>query len=113
MNLKEEEIRWKDVIEQYKSEIGMTMANICADVVEGNKKANKEIMKIGENDYSMSQKGLNLVGMSLNIFDTADYELDFMACHAIYAHKYKNRPTEDSLEILKKMLKTTNIPKSE
>lgn len=110
MNLKEER-RWKDVIEQYKTEIGASMVKYTANIGAKSNLTGKDIKMINKNHFLLSERGLGLVEMSLNLFDKTDDELDITACSAIYKHKYKKLPTEESLLILKKILPTAGIPK--
>lgn len=124
-DLAEEKSRWETVIAQYKTEIGTSTIELNNSIQKGYLTKSVKGVAISEKCIGFMEGVLKSKGISedafennsisekiINLFNSSDYELDFMACSAIYASKYKKQPTEESLVILKKMLPTASIPQS-
>lgn len=122
----EEEKRWKATIEQYKTEIGMSTVEINSLSGKGYVKRDGDSVVITERGIGYIEAKIDSAKLTednivqqefskkcIDLLNKSDCDLDIIACSSIYRSKYKNPPSEDSLEILKKMLKTANIPKSE
>jgi|GEM_PF-6020704 len=126
MNIQTEEIRWKDVIEQYKTEIGISQIEIKSLSGNGYVKRDGDSVAITERGIGYIKAKIDSAKLTedsilqqefaknvIDLLNKSDCDLDVIACNFIYRSKYKIRPNEESLVILKKMLKTANIPKSE
>ncbi len=123
MNLKEEEKRWEAVIAQYNAEIGMSLVEINSLPGKGYVKRDGDSVAITEKGVGYIEAKIDSAKLTedsivqqefaknvIDLLNKSDCDLDIIACSSVYRSKYKNPPTEDSLEILKKMLKTANIP---
>lgn len=126
MNLKEEEKRWKDVIEQYKAEIGKSVVVINSLPGKGYVKRDGDSVAITERGIGYIEAKIDSAKLTeddivqqeftknvIDLLNKTDCDLDIIACSSIYRSKYKNPPNEESLTILRKMLEIAEIPKSE
>lgn len=126
MNLKEEERRWEAVIAQYNAEIGKSLIEINSLSGKGYVKRDGDSVAITERGVGYIEAKIDSAKLTediilqqeftkdiIDLLNKSDCDLDIIACSSIYRYKYKNPPNEESLVILKKMLKTANIPKSE
>lgn len=127
MKLKEEERRWESVIEQYNAEIGKSMIEFNTLIGKGYAtKGNNDSIAITERGIGFVEANLQSAGINekaigedqttkdiISLLSKSDVELDILACKSIYIHKHGNPPSEESLQILRRMLETAAIPKSE
>ena len=126
MDTKEEERRWNAVIEQYKSDMGLATVGINTNIGKGYLLKDESGISLTEQGIGYIQGTLDAKGITeamldnspitkelINLFSATDDELDVMACRYRYMSEYKCEPNEESVAILKKLLTTANIPKSE